>query len=192
MKSMLAQMTNACKARHADQDRTKTSSRSSEHRFHYRLHRRIRFTSRKAKRSRERHAPKALELAGGELQASPSPVLPHVGDGASAFPGASSRRYPGDFRCRPEEASPTPDREGYAGASLAQAHYRFNFRSILNTSWSAPVRGGVHVDDLFELWSHKNNLGGSEVFRCRSCLAVFDRDVNAARNIFHKNIGLLL
>ncbi|OWY95916.1 LOW QUALITY PROTEIN: Oxidoreductase, partial [Phytophthora megakarya] len=36
-----------------------------------------------------------------------------------------------------------------------------------------------------------NNLGGSEAFRCSSCRAVFDRDVNAARNIFHKIMGLL-
>ncbi|OWZ11849.1 hypothetical protein PHMEG_00015067 [Phytophthora megakarya] len=35
-------------------------------------------------------------------------------------------------------------------------------------------------------------LGGSEVFRFDSCQAVFDRDVNAARNIFHKNMALLL
>ncbi|OWY91259.1 hypothetical protein PHMEG_00040235 [Phytophthora megakarya] len=48
MKSMLAQMTTACKARHADRGLTKTSSRLSEHRFRYRLRRRICFTSRKA------------------------------------------------------------------------------------------------------------------------------------------------
>ncbi|OWZ24145.1 hypothetical protein PHMEG_000849 [Phytophthora megakarya] len=51
VKSLLAQMTNACKARHADHDRTKTSSRLSEHRFRYRLRRRIRFTSRKTTRA---------------------------------------------------------------------------------------------------------------------------------------------
>ncbi|KAL3664175.1 hypothetical protein V7S43_011056 [Phytophthora oleae] len=37
----------------------------------------------------------------------------------------------------------------------------------------------------------KDNLGGNHVFRCTACGAVLDRDVNAARNIFHKNMSLL-
>lgn len=33
-----------------------------------------------------------------------------------------------------------------------------------------------------------NNVGGSEVYKCRVCDLVIDRDVNGARNIFIKNV----
>ena len=33
-----------------------------------------------------------------------------------------------------------------------------------------------------------NNVGSSEVYECRVCELVIDRDVNGARNIFIKNV----
>ncbi|KAG3106781.1 hypothetical protein PI124_g11709 [Phytophthora idaei] len=55
MKAILALKDNVCKERHLDKVRTKEkkgrkSSKSAEHRFRYRLRRRMRFTSRKASR----------------------------------------------------------------------------------------------------------------------------------------------
>lgn len=34
----------------------------------------------------------------------------------------------------------------------------------------------------------KNNLGGNKVYKCKKCNLIIDRDINAARNIFIKNI----
>ncbi|OWZ24144.1 Transposase [Phytophthora megakarya] len=79
---------------------------------------------------------------------------------------------------------------------LAQAHYRF--KMLLR--YKLERAGGRLVECEEEYTSKtcsgcgviKDNLGGREVFRCSNCQAVFDRDVNTARNIFHKNMGLLL
>lgn len=38
----------------------------------------------------------------------------------------------------------------------------------------------------------KCNLGGSNTYECDWCYLVCDRDVNAAKNIFHKNVKVLL
>ncbi|OWZ06954.1 Transposase [Phytophthora megakarya] len=83
-----------------------------------------------------------------------------------------------------------------ARAMLPQAHYRF--KMLLKYKME---RAGGRLVECEEEYTTKacsgsgvinNNLGGSEVFRCGSCQAVFDRDVNAVRNIFHKYMGLLL
>ncbi|OWZ20714.1 Transposase [Phytophthora megakarya] len=192
MKSMLAQMANACKARHADQDRTKTSSRLSEHRFRYLLRRRIRFTSRKATHA-VNDMPQKLSswLAANYKQV----LLPffHTSEmvrryfletAADATPETSAAVQKRKIR------SPT------ARAMMAHAHYRFK----MTLKYKMERVDGRMVECEEEYTSKtcsgcgviKNNLGGSEVFRCDSCLAVFDRDVNAARNIFHKNMRLLL
>ncbi|OWZ02670.1 Transposase [Phytophthora megakarya] len=79
---------------------------------------------------------------------------------------------------------------------LAQGHYRFK----MLLKYKLECAGGRLVECEEEYTSKirsgcgviNNNLGGSEVFRCSSGRAVFDRDVNAVRNIFHKNMGLLL
>ncbi|OWY99141.1 Transposase [Phytophthora megakarya] len=79
---------------------------------------------------------------------------------------------------------PEPDREGYA----AQAHYRFK----MHLKYKLERAGERLVESEEEYTSKtcsgcgaiKNNLGGSEIFWCGSCRAVFDRDLNAARNIF--------
>ncbi|OWZ19220.1 Transposase [Phytophthora megakarya] len=193
MKSMLAQMTNACKARHADQDRTKTSSRLSEHRFRYRLRRRIRFTSRKATRSvNDMHQKLSSWLAANYKQV----LLP-------SFHTEMVRRHSLEAAvdATPETSAAVQKRKirsPTARAMMAQAHYRFK----MLLKYKMERAGGRLVECEEEYTSNtcsgcgvikiNNNLGGSEVFRCGSCQAVFDRDVNAARNIFHKNMGLLL
>lgn len=190
MKSMLAQMTNACKARRSTpHDRTKTS-RSSEHRFRYRLRRRIHFTSRKATRAvNDMHQKLSSWLAMNYKQV----LLP------SFHTSEMVRRY---FLEAAADATPETSvqkrkiRSPTARAMLAQAHYRFK----MLLKYKMERAGGRLVECEEEYTSKtcsgcgtiKNNLGGSEVFRCGRCLAVYDRDVNAARNIFHKNMGLLL
>ncbi|KAF4325323.1 hypothetical protein BBO99_00009539 [Phytophthora kernoviae] len=37
----------------------------------------------------------------------------------------------------------------------------------------------------------KNYLGGGSMYKCSFCHAVHDRDVNAAKNTFHKNVQML-
>ncbi|KAL3669277.1 hypothetical protein V7S43_019112 [Phytophthora oleae] len=99
----------------------------------------------------------------------------------------------------PAEASTTVQkrkiRSPTVRAMLAQAHYRF--KMLLKYKME---RAGGRLIECEEDYTSKtcsscaaikNNLGGSEVFRCTSCSAVFDRDVKAARNIFHKNMKLL-
>ena len=36
----------------------------------------------------------------------------------------------------------------------------------------------------------KNSLGGNEVFKCKNCSLIIDRDINGARNILIKNLIL--
>ncbi|KAG3163667.1 hypothetical protein PI124_g1968 [Phytophthora idaei] len=82
-----------------------------------------------------------------------------------------------------------------ARALMAQAH--FKFKQLLK--YKMKRTGGRVVDCEEEYTSKtcsscgtiKNNLGGDRVFRCASCHAVLDRGVSAAKNIFHKNMGLL-
>ncbi|OWZ21081.1 Transposase [Phytophthora megakarya] len=170
---------------------------ASEHRLCYRLRRRIRFTSRKATRAvSDVHQKLSSRLAANYKQ-----VLL-----LSFRTSEKVRRYflEAAAGATPETAAihKRQIRRPTARAMLAQA--RFNFRSILKFNMLLKYKleraGGRLVECEEEYTSKtcsgcgaiKNNLGGSEVFRCRSCLAVFDRDVNAARNIFHKNMGLLL
>ncbi|OWZ21501.1 Transposase [Phytophthora megakarya] len=75
---------------------------------------------------------------------------------------------------------------------LAQAHYRFKMLLKYKMERAAGRLVECTSKTCSGCGAIKHNLGGSEDFRCDSCLAVFDRDMNAARNIFHKNMGLLL
>jgi transposase len=34
----------------------------------------------------------------------------------------------------------------------------------------------------------KENLGGNKIYECDNCLAIMDRDINGARNIYIKSI----
>ncbi|KAK1944587.1 putative transposase [Phytophthora citrophthora] len=78
---------------------------------------------------------------------------------------------------------------------LAKAHYKFKMLLKYKTERA----GGCLITCEEEYTSTtcsscgeiKENLGGSDAFRCLSCHARHDRDVNAARNIFHKNVALL-
>ncbi|RLN58878.1 hypothetical protein BBJ29_000180 [Phytophthora kernoviae] len=38
----------------------------------------------------------------------------------------------------------------------------------------------------------KDNFGGSSTYKCSFCHVVYDRDVNAAKSIFHKNVQMLV
>ncbi|OWZ22822.1 Transposase [Phytophthora megakarya] len=154
------------------------------HRLCYRLRRRIRFTSRKATRA----------VNGMHQNLSSWLAMTYKQVLLLSFHTSEMvrlRRYSRDRR-RPERQIRRPT----ARAMLAQAHYRFKmllkYKMERAGGRLVECEEGVHVEDLFGLRAIKNNIGGSEVFRCSSCVAVFDRDVNAARNIFHKNMGLLL
>lgn len=78
---------------------------------------------------------------------------------------------------------------------LTWSHYKF--REMLTYKMN---RSGGHVILCTEYFTSKtcsncgkknNNIQGQKEFNCLACLQVIDRDVNAARNIFMMNEGLL-
>ncbi|OWZ24033.1 Transposase [Phytophthora megakarya] len=181
MKSMLARMTNARKARRSTpHDRTKTS-RSSEHRLCYRLRRRICFTSRKATRAvSDMHQNLSSWLAMIFKQV----LLPSFHTSEMArwyFLEAAGDAIPETAAVRKRQI-----RRPTARAMLAQAHYRF--KMLLKYKME---RAGGQLVECEEEYTSKT-CSGRGAIKTPHCLALFDRDVNAARNIFHKNMGLLL
>ncbi|KAF1795637.1 Transposase IS605, OrfB, C-terminal [Phytophthora cactorum] len=202
MKSILALKDNACKERHQDKVRTKEkkgrkSSKSTEHRFRYRLRRRMCFTSRKASRyGNDMHQKWSCWLSENyHTVLLPSfqtleMVLKHLKEVASdATPETASVEDNAAIDKR-KMRCPT------ARALMAQAH--FKFKQLLK--YKMKRTDGRVVDCEEEYTSKtcsgcgtiKNNLGARDrVFRCASCHAVLDRGVSAAKNIFHKDMGLL-
>jgi transposase len=79
-----------------------------------------------------------------------------------------------------------------ARAMLSQRHYKF--RILLK--YKMDRVGGVLVEcgaeDTTKTCSACGelnvSLGGSREFRCQCCRGHFDRDINAARNIFHEEL----
>ncbi|KAL3662608.1 hypothetical protein V7S43_012460 [Phytophthora oleae] len=127
MKSILSQMSDACKERIVSKVRTKSKTgskrgKSSDHRLRYRLRRRIRFTTRKVSRSvADMHQKLSSWLAAHYR----SVLLP------SFQTSEMVRRYTLEEAAdaTPAEASTTVQkrkiRSPTARAMLAQAHYRF-------------------------------------------------------------------
>ncbi|KAK1947958.1 putative transposase L79 [Phytophthora citrophthora] len=196
MKSMLQVMDNACKARHPTKVRTKAkkgskSCKTAEHRFRYRMRRRIRYTSRKATRLVNDMHHKLSSWLASKYQ---NVLLP------SFQTSEMVRRY--ELEVASDATPETPAtiqkrkiRSPIARAMLAQAHYKFK----MLLKYKLQRAGGRLITCEEEYTSKtcsscgeiKENLGGSDVFRCSSCHARHDRDVNAAKNIFHKNVALL-
>ncbi|RLN86261.1 hypothetical protein BBJ28_00020769 [Nothophytophthora sp. Chile5] len=86
-------------------------------------------------------------------------------------------------------------RSSTARAMLAQSH--FKFKMLLKCKMG---RVGGRVIECGEEYTSKtcsscgeikDSLGGNSVYKCSSCHVVLDRDVNAAKNIFHKNMHVL-
>ncbi|TYZ67167.1 hypothetical protein PybrP1_006962 [[Pythium] brassicae (nom. inval.)] len=79
---------------------------------------------------------------------------------------------------------------------LAQGHYRF--RKLVE--YKMARAGGRSVECGEEYTSKmcsspcdhiKHDLMDAKTYRCDACSTVLDRDLNAARNILHKNLSLL-
>ncbi|RLN53898.1 hypothetical protein BBJ29_008769 [Phytophthora kernoviae] len=201
MKSLLKRMDNASKAKHQDRKKTKnkrgrTSSKTEEGRLRYRLRRRIWFTSRKATRAMtDLHQNLSSWLSANYYNVllpsfqTAEMVRKHFEEVASdATPETASDEMRVAVLKR-KIRSPT------ARAMMAQAHYRF--KMLLKYKM---VRSGGGVIDCEEEHTSKtcsrcgainHKLGGKHVFQCPSCNVVLDRDVNAAKNIFHKNMCML-
>lgn len=78
---------------------------------------------------------------------------------------------------------------------LGLSHYQFRMRLAQKSN-----EMGVNLIQANEAWTSKTctacgnknkNLGGSEVFDCRNCGINIDRDINGARNILIKVMGVL-
>ncbi len=201
MKSTLAKMDNASKDLHKTKIRTKRKkgrrhAKTAKHRQRYRLRRRIRLTSRKATHAvKDMHQKLASWLSENyynvllpSFQTSEMVQKYLVEVGSDATPETCSDEERATFRKR-KLRSPT------ARSMLAQAHYQF--KTLLK--YKMERAGGRLIECEEEYTSKtcsacgeiKNNLGGNHVFRCGACHAVLDRDVSAAKNIFHKNMELL-
>ncbi|KAK1945218.1 putative transposase [Phytophthora citrophthora] len=196
MKSKVQVMDKACKVRHPTKVRTKAkkgskSCKTAEHRFRYRMRRRIRYTSRKATCVVNDMLHKLSSWLASKNQ---NVLLP------SFQTSEMVRRY--ELKVASDATPETPAtfqsrkiRSPTARAMMAQAHYKFK----MLLKYKLERAGGCLTTCEEEYTSKtcsscgeiKENLGGSDVFRCLSCHARHDRDVNGARNIFHKNVALL-
>ncbi|RLN05955.1 hypothetical protein BBJ28_00026818 [Nothophytophthora sp. Chile5] len=201
MKSALAKMDNESKAFHPTKIRTKRKkdrrhAKSEKHRRRYRLRRCIRLTSRKATRAvNDMHHKLASWLSANyynvllpSFQTSEMVQKYLVEEASDATPATCSDEERVTFQKRKLRSST-------ARAMLAQAHYRFK----ILLKYKMERAGGRLVECEEEYTSKtcsscgeiKNNLGGNHTFRCDRCHVVLDRDVSAAKNIFHKNMSML-
>ncbi|OWZ23861.1 Transposase [Phytophthora megakarya] len=88
----------------------------------------------------------------------------------------------------------TRQAQSVATWSLKQhEHCYYRFKTLLKYKLE---RAGGRLVECEEEYTSKICSGCGAIkttsAAARSCLAVFDRDVNTVRNIFHKNMGLLL
>lgn len=78
---------------------------------------------------------------------------------------------------------------------MCQAHYQFKEmlkKKMARAGGRAIICGEEYTSKTCSACGTiKHNLGGNKTYRCRACSAVLDRDVNAAKNIFHKNMVML-
>ncbi|RLN71817.1 hypothetical protein BBJ29_004858 [Phytophthora kernoviae] len=210
MKSKLALLNTKSKSKRAikvrQRKKTKGRAKSKQHRKQHRLRRRIRFTHRRVTRMvNDMHQKLSSWLAANYNQV----LLP-------SFQTAEMvRRYEqvvtadGTPVASSDEVKEKPVQEGNrqrrrkreirsstARAMLVQSH--FKFKTLLK--YKMDRIGGRVVECEEEYTSKtcsscggiKDNLGGNSTYACLSCHAVHDRDVNAGKNIFHKNMQMLV
>ncbi|ETN10879.1 hypothetical protein PPTG_09940 [Phytophthora nicotianae INRA-310] len=93
---------------------------------------------------------------------------------------------------QPRKGKKREIRSSTARAMLAQLHFKFN----MLLKYKMECVGGRMIECEEEYTSKtcsscgeiKDDLGGSSIYRCLFCHVELDRDVNAAKNIFHKNM----
>lgn len=77
---------------------------------------------------------------------------------------------------------------------MSQAHYKFGTllqHQMATRQGRVVLVGEQYTSKTCSACGHMNEtLGRQTVFRCATCGLVADRDVNAARNILHKNMEL--
>ncbi|RLN87804.1 hypothetical protein BBJ28_00011735 [Nothophytophthora sp. Chile5] len=203
MKSKLALMDNESKAKHTrkvrQRKKPKGENKTKLHRHCYRLRRCIRFTHHHVTRMvGDMHHKLSSWLAANYNQV----LLPSfqtsemvrkyeklvATDGAPPTSSDAVKQNPTQGRKRKIRSST-------ARAMLAQSH--FKFKMLLKCTMG---RVGGRVIECGEEYTSrtcsscgeiKGNLGGNSVYKCSSCHVVLDQDVNAAKNIFHKNMQML-
>ncbi|RLN90125.1 hypothetical protein BBJ28_00025758 [Nothophytophthora sp. Chile5] len=202
MKSKLASMDNESKAKHTRKVRQRKKPKGGDktklHRHRYRLRRCIRFTHHHVTRMvGDMHH--KLKLDGGQLN---QVLLPSfqtsemvrkyeklvATDGA---PPTSSDAV----KQTPTQRQKRKIRSSTARAMLAQSH--FKFKMLLKCKMGCAAGCVIECGEEYtsktcsSCGEIKANLGGNSVYKCSSCHGVLDRDVNAAKIIFHKNMQML-
>ncbi|RLN46403.1 hypothetical protein BBJ29_006228 [Phytophthora kernoviae] len=82
-----------------------------------------------------------------------------------------------------------------AWAMMAQFH--FKIKTLLKYKMGRIGRRVVEFEEEYtpkicsSCGGIKNDLGGSSMYKCSFCHVVHGRDVNAVKNIFHKNTQML-